>query len=202
VPIPLSLVQGRPHRGKNPLIDSIYRLVGPRTNEYRALLGTADRELSPLNSSDAKKSFVDLTVTEEPFSPSHKLVYSRFYVPHNPENRELSPVNLSDSCTYLLKTSHSPSLAPLLPKCPACNTEIDHHLFDNYLNSGDTSLATRAALCPAHNENAAQAQWERLGYPTIDWETFPQRLDRCNDEVGEIISKGVPLRYKEEFDRS
>ncbi|EED16691.1 conserved hypothetical protein [Talaromyces stipitatus ATCC 10500] len=60
--------------------------------------------------------------------------------------------------------------------CPNCNAPVDSDLLGEYLVQPHRRLRDDRLFCESHKVNKAEKEWTNNKYPTIDWDTFDQRV--------------------------
>ncbi|OKL59531.1 hypothetical protein UA08_05425 [Talaromyces atroroseus] len=106
------------------------------------------------------------------------------------DDDDLSPLSSPPSDVSLAMAAFADKGAATLPvdptvtgtteqsRCPNCNAPVDADLLDEFLAQRGRRLRDERLFCERHKAHKAEKEWSAKGYPTIDWHTFDERIQR------------------------
>lgn len=71
--------------------------------------------------------------------------------------------------------------------CPMCKEPVDPALLQEFLAQSDQRVREQERFCERHKKKSAQKEWIDKGYPTIDWDTFDERIRRHFPSLEKIL---------------
>ncbi|KAJ5579208.1 hypothetical protein N7450_008075 [Penicillium hetheringtonii] len=79
--------------------------------------------------------------------------------------------------------------------CPMCKEEVDPELLLLFEAQPKQRVREQQQFCASHKQSTAGKEWQKHGYPEIDWETFDQRIKKYFPELEKILAPGSPSYY-------
>lgn len=84
--------------------------------------------------------------------------------------------------------------------CPMCKEPVDPALLQEFLSQSDQRVREQQRFCERHKKQSAQKEWVDKGYPTIDWDTFDERIRRHFPSLEKILVPDSPSFYRNILD--
>lgn len=85
--------------------------------------------------------------------------------------------------------------------CPMCKQPVDRSYLEAFSTVGmRMSLRKQAQFCTAHKERSAESEWEKRGYPEIDWQQLDTRITNFHSFMDEILSRRRFSFYRNSFE--
>lgn len=106
---------------------------------------------------------------------------------------------LSENEVLTSPSSPSSSMTSKTVECPLCRHLVDRTLHIEFMaDLGRDRMRARDKLrfCEMHNAVAAQANWNKSDYPTIDWKALPRRLKDLDSTVADILTRRIRSTYR------
>lgn len=79
--------------------------------------------------------------------------------------------------------------------CPMCKEEVDPDLLLLFEAQPKQRVREQQQFCASHKQSTAGKEWQKHGYPEIDWKTFDQRIKKYFPELEKILAPGSPSYY-------
>lgn len=73
--------------------------------------------------------------------------------------------------------------------CPVCKKQVDPDRLETFLSQPRQRIRDQIQFCESHQQTFAEQEWREKGYPSIDWETFHERIQ---GHLAELESLLVP----------
>lgn len=86
------------------------------------------------------------------------------------------------------------------PNCPVCKEEVDREFLKEYTGNKWLNIRQQAQFCKAHKKRTAELEWEKGGYPGIDWHHFDERLKEYHDTLDDILQRRRSSFYRNAFE--
>lgn len=106
---------------------------------------------------------------------------------------------LSENEVLTSPSSPSSSMTSKTVECPLCRQLVDRTFHIEFMaDLGRDRMRARDKLrfCEMHNAAAAQADWNKSDYPTIDWKALPRRLKELDSTVAGILTRRIHSTYR------
>ena len=71
---------------------------------------------------------------------------------------------------------------------------VDSLSLDGYTGTRRMTIREQTKFCKAHKVKTAEEEWEKKGYPKIEWDFLSMRLKFKHDEIDELL-KGNTFSY-------
>lgn len=84
--------------------------------------------------------------------------------------------------------------------CPVCHAEVEWSMLEMFRSQRRQGPREKRAFCRQHKKRDAEKEWERRGYPTIDWDGFEERIRRHLPAIENLVIKGGPSYYRDILD--
>ena len=85
--------------------------------------------------------------------------------------------------------------------CPLCKQPIEKAFWEENLQIDQRpTLRQQLDFCTVHKKKTAYAEWERLGYPTIDWSDLSSRLTQFHPRLEDILHRRRLSFYRNVFE--
>lgn len=84
--------------------------------------------------------------------------------------------------------------------CPMCKEKVDLDLLREFQSQPKQRIRDQQRFCDSHKKQSAEVEWKEKGYPTIDWDTFDDRISRHFAELEKILVPGSPSYYRNILD--
>ena len=95
-------------------------------------------------------------------------------------------------------------ILPPTPKpsiCPFCKEPVDKDFLEERINVKERpSIRQQARFCKTHQKRAAEEEWKKLQYPTIDWPHLSNRLSQFHAPLDDILQQRRPSFYRNAFE--
>ncbi|PYI06313.1 hypothetical protein BO78DRAFT_429777 [Aspergillus sclerotiicarbonarius CBS 121057] len=62
--------------------------------------------------------------------------------------------------------------------CPWCKAPVDPGMLLRFRAQPKQRMREQQQFCESHKQSTAEQEWKEKGYPTIDWDTFEERINR------------------------
>ncbi|PWY95498.1 hypothetical protein BO94DRAFT_482040 [Aspergillus sclerotioniger CBS 115572] len=62
--------------------------------------------------------------------------------------------------------------------CPWCKAPVDPGMLLRFRAQPKQRMREQQRFCESHKQSTAEQEWKEKGYPTIDWDTFDERINR------------------------
>lgn len=98
----------------------------------------------------------------------------------------------------LLRDEDEDEVKPSAPRkwlCPMCKEEVDPDLLLLFETQPKQRVREQQQFCASHKQSTAGKEWQKHGYPEIDWKTFDQRIKKYFPELEKILAPGSPSYY-------
>lgn len=81
------------------------------------------------------------------------------------------------------------------PRCPFCKQEVDAAVLRKFEGM---STREQEKFCQTHQKEDAKREWDKLGYPKINWTKLDSRINKHHTHVKKLID-GMDSHYRAEF---
>ncbi|KAL8965526.1 MAG: hypothetical protein Q9197_006474 [Variospora fuerteventurae] len=91
---------------------------------------------------------------------------------------------------------------PASPKtqCQICKEFISRLFVEEFASSAVLSVRQQQRLCKAHRVRSAEGTWKAKGYPSVDWNSFPQRLAKYDSALTDVLSGTTSSFYRNAYE--
>ncbi|KAL9015420.1 MAG: hypothetical protein Q9185_007179 [Variospora sp. 1 TL-2023] len=91
---------------------------------------------------------------------------------------------------------------PASPKtqCQICKEFISRLFVEEFASSAVLSVRQQQRLCKAHRVRSAEGTWKAKGYPSVDWNSFPQRLAKYDSALTDVLSGTTSSFYRNSYE--
>lgn len=83
-----------------------------------------------------------------------------------------------------------------LARCPVCHAKVDKDFLEDFDNGRRLMFKRQQAFCQAHRRRSAGIVWKHMGYPTIDWKRFDERLRTYFARLERVLRTEEPYFIK------
>ncbi|KAL1970718.1 hypothetical protein VTN77DRAFT_4362 [Rasamsonia byssochlamydoides] len=80
--------------------------------------------------------------------------------------------------------------------CPMCKEPVDPALLQEFLSQSNQRVREQQRFCEGHKKRTAEKEWADRGYPTIDWDTFDERIRRHFPSLEKILVPDCSSFYR------
>lgn len=155
-------------------------------------LGVSDLHLrispSSVDAPPEPSTSVDATTTSPPRLTS---MPEDFDVPYASD--QIDEIALPEDIT--LPPKPKPSI------CPFCKEPVDKDFLEERINVKErSSIRQQAHFCKTHKKRAAEEEWKKLQYPTIDWPNLSNRLSQFHAPLDDILQQRRSSFYRNAFE--
>lgn len=84
--------------------------------------------------------------------------------------------------------------------CPVCHAVVEWSMLEMFRSQKRQGPREKRVFCRQHKRRDAEKEWERRGYPTIDWDGFEERIRRHLPAIEKLAIKGGPSYYRDILD--
>ncbi|KAJ5364070.1 uncharacterized protein N7496_009783 [Penicillium cataractarum] len=131
-------------------------------------------------------------------NPNSTLANSSFREPFSMDlDAEDSPLS-SLSSLPSSPASQPEYLGPAL--CPMCKKEVDPELLAIFRAQPKQRVREQQQFCASHQQHTAEKEWESQGYPTINWDTFDQRVQKHFSALERLLVPDCSSYYRNILD--
>ncbi|KAF3484063.1 uncharacterized protein GIQ15_03387 [Arthroderma uncinatum] len=78
--------------------------------------------------------------------------------------------------------------------CPVCELPVDKELLKSFKSI--EKMGQQSRFCLLHRKKTAEEQWHERHYPTIDWESFKERIESHFAGLEDMLSSGNDSFYR------
>lgn len=110
------------------------------------------------------------------------------------EDSPLSP--LSSPPSSLPSENEEPTQA----LCPMCKREVDPELLKAFRAQLKQRVREQQQFCASHQQDTAEKEWESQGYPTIDWDSFEERVQKHFPALEKLLVPDCSSYYRNILD--
>ncbi|KAF5860279.1 hypothetical protein ETB97_001757 [Aspergillus alliaceus] len=93
-----------------------------------------------------------------------------------------------------------PKPKPKQSLCPWCKETVDPELLLRFQSQPKQRLREQQRFCDSHKQATAQKEWQDKGYPTIDWDTFDDRIRGYFDDLETLLVPDSQSYYRNMLD--
>jgi len=168
---------------------------------------TTSRKLARSSETNSTESVIKRTSKAPTESPLNLLEKMSTYGTIT-SNASAKPPNLSQNASdsaprNSLKSTTSISLTlsdssdfdseeDMNPTCPLCKAPVSHfHLYTFRKANPQMNVRHQQRFCKEHRVRAAQETYRNRGYPDVDWEKLPKRLERYYPKLEAILRNTI-----------
>lgn len=109
----------------------------------------------------------------------------------------VDPSNGDTETTYAILAAARQETNPGGSVCPVCHAPVTESV--EVYGRNRLSVAEQRVFCHAHKVKRAERDWNRKGYPRIDWEGLPARLTRFIEPLQRILLDGRLSYFRSEL---
>lgn len=80
--------------------------------------------------------------------------------------------------------------------CPLCKAEVDPEMLMRFEAQPKQRIREQRRFCASHTQLSAENEWKAQGYPTIDWDTFDERLQRHFPDLEKLLVPDCSSFYR------
>lgn len=84
--------------------------------------------------------------------------------------------------------------------CPMCKEEVDPEALVTFEAQPKQRFRDQIVFCESHQASSAEKEWKSKGYPTIDWDTFDERIRSHYDDVAKLLVPECSSYYRNLLD--
>ncbi|KAK2825717.1 hypothetical protein FQN49_007435 [Arthroderma sp. PD_2] len=84
--------------------------------------------------------------------------------------------------------------------CPVCEVPVDVELLKSFRSI--EKIGQQSRFCRLHRRKTAEEQWNERHYPTIDWESFQERIESHFAKLEDILSPENDSFYRKSLSSS
>lgn len=84
--------------------------------------------------------------------------------------------------------------------CPMCKEEVDPEALVRFEAQPRQRFRDRMVFCESHQTSTAEKEWKNKGYPTIDWDTFDERIRGHFDDLAKLLVPECSSFYRNLLD--
>lgn len=115
-------------------------------------------------------------------------------VPDSPDVEEIAKFNLPAPAPYCATAT-----------CDICGASVDklmkENFQDQYTKGKQMSFRWQQRFCRHHKQQTAKEEWQRRGWPDIDWAGLEQRMYRFDDRLRDVICNPAQSEWKQDLRR-
>lgn len=104
-----------------------------------------------------------------------------------PSEISLAMAELADDQLATLQVNPTDTNTAEESRCPNCNAPVDADLLHEFLVLKGRRLRDERLFCERHKAYKAENEWSDKGYPTIDWPTFENRIQRHLSQLERLL---------------
>ncbi|THC93799.1 hypothetical protein EYZ11_006717 [Aspergillus tanneri] len=86
------------------------------------------------------------------------------------------------------------------PLCPMCKAPVDAELLMRFQAQPKQRVRDQQRFCESHKQKSAETEWQKKGYPNIDWDKFDDRIQGHFDELEALLVSESPSYYRNILD--
>jgi hypothetical protein len=78
------------------------------------------------------------------------------------------------------------------PQCPHCNSPVEAKALERFKKGNPGwkwDMHAQHIFCKRHKRNAGKVEWEKRGYPTIDWDKMGNRMEKFEEEMMMVLTR-------------
>ena len=112
-------------------------------------------------------------------------------------------LEIHDSPTPASHAEIDHSLRPLTEVCPACKATVSKDLFETFQREHDLTVSGgripwkhQKLFCKTHRIHTARDKWKERGYPNINWDILPRRIEQHETLIEGILVGKRPSHYR------
>ncbi|KAF2234497.1 hypothetical protein EV356DRAFT_532807 [Viridothelium virens] len=85
--------------------------------------------------------------------------------------------------------------------CPVCDEPVDRSFLDEFANyASRMSIHRQTLFCHAHKRRSAMEEYRIAGYPEIDWNTLPGRLQLHHEHINNVLDRKEDSWYRKRLE--
>ena len=84
--------------------------------------------------------------------------------------------------------------------CPMCKEEVDPDALMRFEAQPKQRFRDQMVFCESHQVSSAEMEWKSKGYPTIDWDTFDERIRSHYDDLAKLMVPECSSFYRNLLD--
>jgi hypothetical protein len=89
---------------------------------------------------------------------------------------------------------------PTQALCPMCKKEVDPKLLKAFRAQPKQRVREQQQFCASHQQHTAGKEWESQGYPTIDWDSFEERVQKHFPALEKLLVPDCSSYYRNILD--
>ncbi|OJJ47699.1 hypothetical protein ASPZODRAFT_131255 [Penicilliopsis zonata CBS 506.65] len=86
------------------------------------------------------------------------------------------------------------------PRCPSCKEIVNRDMLVDFLAQPRQRIRDRQRFCESHKKASAEREWKEKGFPTIDWDTFDERIRAHFDDLESLLVPDSTSYYRNILD--
>lgn len=89
-------------------------------------------------------------------------------------------------------------------ECPMCGEIVDIstlQFFKETCGRARPTIRQQQKFCKDHQQSDAEQLWKDRGYPSIDWETLYERMDKYHGNMKRLLEKPQESHFRREMEK-
>jgi hypothetical protein len=121
--------------------------------------------------------------------------------PGSKDSAASTPLSSLDSPEFALdgSTPFGDGLSSSEDKCPLCGEPVQPEHYREFWQSRKMTVRHQSTFCHDHHKIEAQGEYKKLGYPEIDWDALPTKIEKHYPRLTAIVRNepSVPSAYRD-----
>ncbi|KAH7399300.1 RTC4-like domain-containing protein [Pyrenochaeta sp. MPI-SDFR-AT-0127] len=84
--------------------------------------------------------------------------------------------------------------------CALCKETVELEDYWEFWKGKDKTIKNHTAFCNVHRRKSAQEDYDREGYPTIDWDTLPKRIQKHRMDLFQVLNNDRLSEYRDRYE--
>lgn len=85
-------------------------------------------------------------------------------------------------------------------RCALCKATVDYEDYWEFWKGKDKTIKHHTAFCNIHRRKSAQAGYDEEGYPIINWDALPKRIQKHRMELLKVLNNDRPSEYRDRYE--
>ena len=85
-------------------------------------------------------------------------------------------------------------------RCSLCKESVVLEDYWDFWKGKDETVKNHTAFCTAHRRKTAQQEYQREGYPSLDWDALPRRIKAHRQSLYKVLNNKQPSKYRDRYE--
>lgn len=106
----------------------------------------------------------------------------------------------SSAFNFVFSQADEDTTQPKTALCPMCKEEVNPEALMRFEAQPKQRFRDQMGFCESHQTSTAEKEWKTRGYPTIDWDTFDERISGHYDDLAKLLVPECSSYYRNLLD--